>query len=262
MNNPGIILGQGIASVLNGRDQACEEQISQRFSLQTKLLQQRYLKLVQCVPFAAAQLAAEIIARARALGIRQEDSIYLSLTEQLAIAMARCSHHLPAPPQHVFDLTAYFPREVGLGTWALDLVAYRTGLTLPETVSEQIALAFAAAECEPTGTELAAVIQVMQESLRIVKSEFNCTPDIHSAAYLSFITHLKHFAQRLYHHQPTAAQDRAMIRDINTRYLHSAAVAEKIKNVLRDRYLYQATAAECAHLTLNIERLIYHAQAN
>ncbi|KRN21077.1 PRD domain-containing protein [Lacticaseibacillus camelliae] len=257
-----IILGRDIATNTESEAGLAEDRVNQRFTLQTKLLQRRYVKLVQCVPFEAAQLAAEIIARARALGIKPADSIYLTLTEQLAIAMARTKHHQPAPPRLVFDLAAYFPRETGLGIWALDLVAYRTGITLPQTVGEQLTLTFLQAECEDTDTELDVVLQVMHESLHIVQTEFGYSPNIHSAAYLSFITHLKNFAKRMYHHQPTAAHDRTLIRDINTRYRHSAAVAEKITDTLRDRYLYQPTAAECAHLTLNIERLIYHAQAN
>ncbi|WP_179393780.1 BglG family transcription antiterminator LicT [Lacticaseibacillus absianus] len=255
-----IVSGRGLAFGKRPGDEIQDAVVTQTFTLQTKSTA-ALAQLLAEIPYIYLQLTGQILTQARQAGLDLHSGAVLTLADHLYTAVQRAQAGASVPNVMLWETQRFYPREFGVGVAALALVQAKLNVTLPADEAGFIAFHLVNAETGSEGSDAAKITQLMQETLNIVRHHFHFEPDRTTPDYSRFITHLKFFAQRLCRSEAMATVDAGLLELINQRYLAPASCAQKISRFLQGRYGYTVTPAECAYLTLHIERLVYRQAA-
>lgn len=254
-----VIMGKGIAFQKKVGDTIDEDKVEKVFSLESEEVSERFKKLLNEIPMEYMDVSEEIIQYAKMnIGKKLNDIIYVSLTDHIYFAVERHKKGMDLKNGLIWETKRMYKDEFAIGKEALKIIEKKLGVTLLEDEATFIALHIVNAELNEEIPTIINITKVMQEILDIVKYHFHMDFDEESLYYYRFITHLKFFAQRIFHGEKMSGNDNFLYEMVKSTYTRSYQCTEKIKNLIEEEYSYYLTNDEMLYLTIHIERVASH----
>lgn len=253
-----IVCGKGIAYKKRIGDDIDVSLINQVFILQSDLNMNRFEQLLKDVPLDYIRLAYDITEMARLEFAKKfNDSMIVTLSDHLYTAIQRCKEGLQIANALLWDIKNFYEIEYEIGLKATAMIKEQMHIDLPEDEAGFIALHIVNAQLDESNMEnIFKVTKLIQEITTIVKYHFHIEYDTASAYYYRFITHLKFFALRLFHHTQQDTRDDAELLDVVIdRYSTAYACAVKVRDFLTKKYNYHLMDDEMLYLAIHIHRI-------
>jgi beta-glucoside operon transcriptional antiterminator len=255
-----VIMGRGIAFQKKAGDLVDEERIEKIFTLESKDVSERFKKLLYEIPMEYMEVSEEIIQYAKiTFGKKLNESIYVSLTDHIYFAVDRHKKGMDIKNGLLWETKRIYKDEFSIGKEALKMIEKKLGATLPEDEAAFIAMHIVNAELNVEIPTIINITKVMQEILNIVKYHFKIEFDEESLHYYRFITHLKFFAQRVFHGSviDSNSNDDFLYKMVKSKYAAAYQCTQKITNFIQKEYHYKLTNEEMMYLTIHIQRVTH-----
>lgn len=257
-----VVMGRGLAFKKKCGDEIDPAQIDKVFTMSNPDTNNKFQELVANIPLEYMLLVEDIITYAKThIGKKINDSIYISLADHIFMSVKRFQEGIVVKNALLWDIKRFYKDEFYIGQKAVEMIAQRTNIILPEDEAGFIALHFVNAQMEenPDKVEdMYTITKVMQEISNIVKYYFNMEYDEDSVYYYRFVTHLKFFAQRLVTRKTYQEESEDDLLDIiKMKYKNAYECVKVIKKFLVEQYDYLLSDEEMLYLTIHIARVTY-----
>ncbi|ACS85463.1 BglG family transcription antiterminator LicT [Musicola paradisiaca] len=254
--NEQVVMGRGLGFKKRIGDSIDSGLIEKVFSLRSSELTARLGEILDGIPLDVVTTADRIITLAQErLSVKLQNSIYISLTDHCHFAIERHRQGIDIRNGLLWEIKRLYQKEFLVGLEALDIIAQRLGVRLPEDEAGFIALHLVNAQLDSHMPEVIQITRVTQEILNIVKYQLNIDYNEQSFSYHRFITHLKFFAQRLMGNSTVFSDDESLHDVVREKYILAYRCAEKIQGHIFQHYHYSLTKEELMFLTIHIERV-------
>ena len=255
-----VVMGRGLAFKKKCGDEIDPAQIDKVFTMSNPDTNNKFQEIVANIPLEYMLLVEDIITYAKThIGKKINDSIYISLADHIFMSVKRFSEGIVVKNALLWDIKRFYKDEFYIGQKAVEMIAQRTKIILPEDEAGFIALLFVNAQMEenPDKVEdMYTITKVMQELSNIVKYYFNMEYDEDSVYYYRFVTHLKFFAQRLVTKKTYQEESEDDLLDIiKMKYKNAYECVKVIKKFLVEQYDYLLSDEEMLYLTIHIARV-------
>lgn len=255
-----VVMGRGLAFKKKCGDEIDPAQIDKVFTMSNPDTNNKFQEIVANIPLEYMLLVEDIITYAKThIGKKINDSIYISLADHIFMSVKRFSEGIVIKNALLWDIKRFYKDEFYIGQKAVEMIAQRTKIILPEDEAGFIALHFVNAQMEenPDKVEdMYTITKVMQELSNIVKYYFNMEYDEDSVYYYRFVTHLKFFAQRLVTKKTYQEESEDDLLDIiKMKYKNAYECVKVIKKFLVEQYDYLLSDEEMLYLTIHIARV-------
>lgn len=255
-----VVMGKGLAFKKKCGDEIDPAQIDKVFTMSNPDTNNKFQEIVANIPLEYMLLVEDIITYAKThIGKKINDSIYISLADHIFMSVKRFSEGIVVKNALLWDIKRFYKDEFYIGQKAVEMIAQRTKIILPEDEAGFIALHFVNAQMEenPDKVEdMYTITKVMQELSNIVKYYFNMEYDEDSVYYYRFVTHLKFFAQRLVTKKTYQEESEDDLLDIiKMKYKNAYECVKVIKKFLVEQYDYLLSDEEMLYLTIHIARV-------
>lgn len=257
-----VVMGRGLAFKKKCGDNIDPDQIDKVFTMSNPDTNNKFQELIANIPLEYMLMVEDIITYAKThIGKKINDSIYISLADHIFMSVKRFQEGIIVKNALLWDIKRFYKDEFYIGQKAVEMIAQRTNITLPEDEAGFIALHFVNAQMEenPDKVEdMYTITKVMQEISNIVKYYFNMEYDEDSVYYYRFVTHLKFFAQRLVTRKTYQEESEDDLLDIiKMKYKNAYECVKVIKKFLVEQYDYLLSDEEMLYLTIHIARVTY-----
>ncbi|MGW1712569.1 PRD domain-containing protein [Streptomyces sp. NPDC002156] len=202
-------------------------------------------------------VAEDIVRMGRAeLGEHIGGHVVIPLADHLSFALRRAQDGLEIAYPLRGEVLHLYPDEVAVGRRAIQLVADRLGVRLPDIEAIPLALHFVNAQFE--GPDLSKVVK-LTETFTVVLAETSAflglAVDADSLEASRFITHLRYLASR--QAKGGAASDTfASLHDsLRASHAREVACAKHVASILEERFGWTLGRDEVLYLALHISRL-------
>ncbi|KHN50592.1 BglG family transcription antiterminator LicT [Pectobacterium fontis] len=255
-NNESVVMGRGLGFKKHSGDLLDETLIERVFVMKSGELTSRLQELLSEIPMDVITTADKIILLAKdRLPGKLQNSVYISLTDHCHFAIERHKQGVDIRNVLLWEIKRLYPKEFAVGLEALDIIAQRLAVRLPEDEAGFIALHLVNAQLDSEMPEILQITKIMQEILNIVKYQLNLDYNEQALSYHRFVTHLKFFSQRLIGKNTVFSDDESLHDVVKERYQLSYRCAEKIQAHIIQKYHYTLTKEELMFLTIHIERV-------
>lgn len=254
-----IVTGKGIAFQKRVGDFVPKEKIDKTYHLIHRQTSLQFQELLKHLPIEYLTISTEIIDDAKKqLETELNDSIYISLTDHIHMAIERMKKGIAVKNSLLWDMKRFFAAEYHIGVKALEKVQELYQITLPEDEAGFIALHLVNAQkIGKYKGNMHLLTKVLQEIMTIIQYYFHLTVDEESVYFYRFTTHMKFFLYRLQTEKQIAAQtDEELLAMIKAKYRNEYRCTEKIIRFLNETYQYQVSEDEKIYLTIHIARLV------
>lgn len=258
-----VLVGRGLGFQARPGDVVQADRIEKRFVPGEGTGADGLAALVQQIPAVILEVTAEVVAQARArLGPAVADHAVVALADHIALAVERAREGVAIEYPLRWEVERLYPAEVEAGREALALVAQATGVDLPELEAVPLALHFVNAQfgAGDMGGTMARTA-VIGEVVELVAGQLDVPVDPRSAALTRFVSHLRALLLRELD-DALLDGDAVLLDAVRAAHPRHLAVAEKVGDLLRDRFGWQPPDAELVHLSLHIRALQATAQAS
>ena len=251
-----IVMGRGIGFKKKQGEVVPADQISKIFRIKSRTLAEQFKELLANMPLERVRISDEIISHAKDhLKLKLNQSIYVTLTDQINFAIERVSQGIEPQNALLWEIKRFYPQEFQLGIYALELIHDRLGILLPEDEAGFIALHFVNAEY---GTDIRDAVKFpdqMQAIVDIVERDLGILLDESSLHYERFMTHIKFLIQRIYRKELLFSEDRELSLLMQRKYPREYQCSVKVAE-----YIMQATGSrlseeEIMYLSVHIRRV-------
>lgn len=219
---------------------------------------ERFAALIDAIPPEHIALTEAIVALA---GDEFGDDVamhaLIPLADHISFALRRAASSQEIAYPLSAEVALLYPREVAFARRALDLVAQRTGVRLPEIEAVPMALHFVNAQLG-SGRDLDRVVDVTQafaDVVEIVQRRFGLELDSGSLDVARFITHLRYLFVRQQRGRRATDGQGALRAALLSSHPAESACAEEIQQLLVEHFGWDADPDELVYLTLHVARL-------
>ncbi|WP_294159266.1 BglG family transcription antiterminator LicT [uncultured Selenomonas sp.] len=192
------------------------------------------------------------------LGVTFDDSIYISLTDHIHMAIHRIRKDLPLRNMMLWETKRFYPKEYGIAEKAIAYLSKRFSVTLPEDEAGFIAMHLIDAQSPAREPMAERIVELIAEITNIVRLAGSIEYDKDSLAYYRFVTHLKFFAKRMFSDTQHAGEeiDAEMAAMIAAKYKLAHACVEKVAAFVEKKYGYHVNDDERFYLTIHIAKVL------
>ena len=194
-----VVMGRGIGFQLRAGMDIPGELIEKVFRLDNPGVMDQFKSLVQKLPPERLQISAEVIQYAKGvMNKKLNHNIYLTLTDHINFAIERYQKKMLFSNPLLREVRTFYREEYLIGTFALDLIERRLGITFPADEAASIALHIVNAEYNTRMRDTIDMTKIIQDVLKLVGDYFHIELDETSTSYERMITHLRFLAHRIY----------------------------------------------------------------
>ena len=253
-----IATGRGIAFNKRRGEQVSESEIERIYILSNKNLMEKFKQLLLSLSTDYLQISSEIIDYAeKNLACKLNDSIYISLTDHIHMAVSRIRNGIVIKNMVLTEVKNFYEKEFQIGRHAVKIINERFEVQMPDDEIGFIALHLIDAQMSDNQPVVNKMIQLMQELINVVRMACRIEFDRDSLQYYRFITHLKFFAKRVFSgEQSTNEVEDEMQTMIKKKYAKASDCANKIAALVEKNYNYKVSADEKFYLTIHIAKVI------
>ena len=253
-----VAMGRGIAFKRRVGDRIADSSVEKIYTISRSDMMDRFKELVASLSIDYLQTANNIIEYAETvLQCRLNDSIYISLTDHIHMAVHRIRSGILIKNMMLLDIKRFYEKEFLIGQYAVDLMNKNFDVNLPEDESGFIALHIIDAQLDFRQPMANRILNLMEEISNVVRMVCRIEFDRESMNYYRFVTHLKFFAKRVFMHQESADEiDDEMGGMIKRKYAQAYACSEKIATLVENKYDYRVSTDEKCYLTIHIAKFV------
>lgn len=250
-----ILMGKGIGFAIKPGDQVDESKIDKIYQLDSKDLQDRFVKLVNDIPVNHLELAKKMIDFAeQELNTTFDESTFIGLADHISFAIKRASNKDELKNALLWEIKKFYKREFDVAMKSLKLVEYDDKVQMSEDEASFIAMHFVNGQQSGVGVrDTVIATHVIQDILNIVKFHYKIDLDEESINYSRFITHIRFFLQRL--HSSSELEDDFLFEQIKQKYPDTYQCILKVKLYLNKQLQIELTNEEMLYFMLHIRRL-------
>ena len=184
-----VVMGRGIGFGNRPGAKIPEDKIEKIFRIESGSVADQFKELLAGVPLEHAKISSDIISYAKgALKLKLNQSIYVTLTDHINFAIARCAKGINLENALLWEIKRFYPQEYELGKYAVAQIKERLKVELPEDEAGFIALHFVNAEYGTNIRDALRFPNQMKEILEIVTRELGIKLDEGTLHYERFIT--------------------------------------------------------------------------
>jgi Transcriptional antiterminator len=257
-----VVMGTGIAFKKKAGDLILEEKIDKTFTLMGKETNSKFQELITEMPMEYILVAEKIISYAKDVMKKEvADSIYITLTDHISIAVNRYKEGNPLRNAFLWDIKQFYPNEFSIGSEAIHIVKADLGIEFLEDEAAFMALHFVNAQLNEDMTLVYNMTKFIQEVTNIIKAHFQIEYNGQALSQYRLVNHLKFFSQRLF--QNTTYEDNAdasMLEVLKDRYEQEYQCAMDIAKFVKEKYHHQMSDEEILYITVHLTRVIKEAR--
>lgn len=253
-----VVMGKGIGFQVRTGMEIPEGQIEKVFRLDNPSTMDQFKSLVKKLPPERLQISAEVIQYAKGVMDKKlNHNIYLTLTDHINFAIERYQKNMIFNNPLLREVRTFYREEYLIGTFALDLIERRLGITFPADEAASIALHIVNAEYNTRMRDTIDMTKIIQDVLKLVGEYFHIELDENSTSYERMITHLRFLAHRIYSgeslEEGTGLEEfHAMIRQM---YPEEYACSKTVKDFIWQTYGHEVSEEEVSYLSVHIKRV-------
>ena len=253
-----VVMGNGLTFDKKAGDQIEESKIEKKFVLSNNDAALRLQEIMIQIPSKYLEVSNIIIEQAKdVLDTNISDSIYVSLTDHVHMAVKRFLDGMTIPNPMLWDIKRFYPKEYMAGKNALAIIKSELKVELPEDEAGFIAFHFVNAEEGKESSLLPDIMKLVKEITNIVKYQLSLDLDEESVYYYRFITHLKFFAQRMFSDTIQIAGGRKELLAVaKENYKEAYQCVQSIKKFVENKYKYIISDEEQFYLAIHIENIM------
>ena len=252
-------MGKGIGFSKKIGDLIDESKVQKIFVLEDDKKNNQLINLLEDIPEEYFELSQMIIQRAgQKLGKDLSDSIYLSLTDHLYMAIARYRDGLHLKNKLLFEIENFYPEEFSLGLEALNMIESLFSVKMSEDEAGFIAIHIVVSENGDDIEDFYKSTKLVQSILNIVKFFFKINFNVESFYYQRFLRHLRFFSLRILSgkDQKKLSLKNDLLPLIKDRYVEAYQCTLKIKEFVDNSFNYVLDDEEILYLTIHISQVI------
>ena len=128
-----VVMGRGIGFGNRPGAKIPEDKIEKIFRIESGSVADQFKELLAGVPLEHAKISSDIISYAKgALKLKLNQSIYVTLTDHINFAIARCAKGINLENALLWEIKRFYPQEYELGKYAITQIKERLKVELPE----------------------------------------------------------------------------------------------------------------------------------
>lgn len=253
-----VVMGNGLTFDKKPGEQIDESKIEKRFVLSNNDIAIRLQEIMLQIPPKYLEVSSKIIEQAKdILNVNLCDSIYVSLTDHIHMAVMRFLDGMTIPNPMLWDIKRFYQKEYVIGKNALSIIKTELKVELPEDEAGFIAFHFINAQESQDSSFMPDITKLVKEITNIVKYQLSLDLDEESVYYYRFITHLKFFAQRLFSGSAQMTGDKKELLCVaRKKYKKAYQCVLSIKKFVENKYQYAISDEEQFYLAIHIENLM------
>ncbi len=253
-----VAMGRGIAFKRRVGDHIFDSAVEKIYTISRADMMDRFKELVASLSIDYLQTANNIIEYAETkLDCRLNDSVYISLTDHIHMAVHRIRNGILIKNMMLLDIKRFYEKEFQIGQYAVNLMNQKFNVDLPDDEAGFVALHIIDAQLDFRQPMANRILNLIEEIGSVVRMVCRIDFDRESMNYYRFITHLKFFAKRVFMHQESADEiDNDMGDMIKRKYSQAYACAEKIAALVERKYEYRVSSDEKFYLTIHIAKFL------
>ncbi len=144
-----VVMGRGIGFKAKAGDVIDESRIEKIFYMENHSMSKKFQEMLSDMPMEHIEISNDIIAYAKeTYDMKLNQSIYVALTDHINFAIQRYHKGVQLENALLGELKHAYPREYGVGKYAVGLLKQRLGVTFSEHEAGFIALHFVNAKRE------------------------------------------------------------------------------------------------------------------
>ena len=253
-----IAMGRGIAFGRRVGNNIPTESIERIYTLSSKGMMEKFQELVASISSDYLQTANEIIDYAQnLLGIKLNESVYVSLTDHIHMAVYRIRNGVEIRNMLLMEIQKFYEKEYLIGVKAIEIINRHFSVKMPEDEAAFIAMHIIDAQMEFNLPIADKIMQMIQEVTNVIRMTCQVEFDKNSLPYYRLVTHLKFFAKRVFtEQQPLDEIDDEMNLMVRNKYKRAYDCAEKVAELISTKYHYNISSDEKFYLTIHIAKVL------
>lgn len=253
-----IILGKGIGYGRRAGQEIDNSDENQIFMPVENPTAKRLIEMINSIPAKYFELTQEIINYAtEKLETTFTDNIYLLLTDHLSFAVERYNNDIMVFNRVYWEIKNFYPKEFGIGVYALELLNKEFNVDLPEEEAANIAFHLVNAQSGKSYQHDAMrAAKLISAVVNLVKYATNQDFDKESFHYSRFISHMQFFAERFFAEKLIDSSDDFLYEQIKRKHTSAVKYAEKVAKYIYKTYNKELPKEEIVYLAVHIQRLI------
>lgn len=216
-----------------------------------------FIPFIVGLPTDILDACAEIVETAEIeLDTRLNPNLAVTLADHISFAVEKMKNGYETTSIISYDLAHLYSKEYQMAQSAIDILANKTGIFLPDEEANCITMHFINAETEtPNLREVIKSTKIISEITKIVEKSLGIVIDKDSYNYNRFALHLRYLIQRLNEKREPVEYSKAMIVNLSKDHPEVYSCANKISNYLSKTWNMQCGEDELLYLMLHIIRV-------
>lgn len=258
-----VAMGRGIAFGKRCGNEVPKDKLDKIYRLSDHEMLEKFKELLSDLSLDYLDASTAIIDMTeKELGTKLNESVYISLTDHIRMAVQRIREGIPIRNMMLWETRRFYPKEFALAEKAVMMLDAQFDVDMPEDEAGFIAMHLIDGQMDLKQPMADKIMHLIEEISNIVRRSFGIEFDKDSLQYYRFITHLKFFAQRMFSGMipPQDDVDEEMQLMVQQKYQQAHACVDKITAFLAKKYRYAVSGDEQFYLMIHIAKIIRKCQ--
>ena len=255
-----ILLGKGLAYGKKVGDPIDMIKVTKIFDVGIKESQKKLINLLVDIPIDYMEISDAVIKKAKKeIPTEIDDSLYISLTDHIHTSIERYKEDIKLKNQMFLEIKHLYKKEFELGLWALELIKLKYDIEMCEDEAAFIAMHIVSSEVGNKVDKTYEITTFIQSIIDIVEGFFSEKFDENTLSYYRFVTHLKHFAFRLFRETQYTQEEplnNDLLEILKEKYVKAYLCVLKMVGFIEKNYDYQLEDEEILYLTIHVAKVV------
>jgi len=250
-----IFVGKGIGFSYKIGDEVLKSElkIDKEFAPIAGEKRENYIQLLEEVDSKVIGVTEEIIAMVSSeLDEELDQHIRIGLTDHIAFSLKRIKDGIEVANPFLAETRTLYNEEYRLAEKAVEMLSERFGLEIPESEIGFITFHIHGARNEKGLSKTLKNTTVIKELVTEVEAELGQKLSYESLNYARLVNHLRFALERI---ETDASNPNPLLENIKENFSFSFKVAEKLAEIIEDKFNSKVPEAEKGYLALHLQRL-------
>ena len=251
-----ILMGRGLGFGRKAGQTIGQDQVEKIFSITDEANLERFKELLSRLPRRQVEFCTELIPYAcEVLGHSLNESVCYTLCDHICFAIERVKNGMAFTNALHTEVRLFYPREYGVGSYAVSEIARRFQVQLPEDEAASIALHLVNAEYVTSFGITMQVTQALGEMVQLLRTSTEFKMDESSIYFDEFLIHLKFLALSLFSHYEEPVSDNPFFDSVAAALPREYHWAGILTETLEKASGQKLTQQQKAYLAINLHRI-------
>lgn len=250
-----IFVGRGIGFSYKIGDEVLKSElkIDKEFAPIAGEKRENYIQLLEEVDSKVIGVTEEIIAMVSSeLEEELDQHIRIGLTDHIAFSLKRIKDGIEVANPFLAETRTLYNEEYRLAEKAVEMLSERFDLEIPESEIGFITFHIHGARNEKGLSKTLKNTTVIKELVTEVEAELGQKLSYESLNYARLVNHLRFALERI---ETDASNPNPLLENIKENFSFSFKVAEKLAEIIEDKFNSKVPEAEKGYLALHLQRL-------